>query len=376
MLSEVTNFLDELESLIILTGIPLLGPIKIRLLLTHFGTAKRAIDAHLDEISILPGFGPKLLQSWETTLKEKKWKADLLLAEKLNAQFIPFTSPSYPKKLLNIDNFPPLITIQGDLKPQDNRSIAIVGTRNATFYGMEMAKKLGYEIAKAGFTIVSGLARGIDTAAHEGALEGGGRTIAVLGSGLAHLYPQENSRLASSISRQGAVMSEFPLLTPPDRTHFPRRNRIVSGLSLGTLLIEAPEKSGAMLTVGNALSQGRFVWALPGRADQENFKGNHLLIKQRKALLVENTYDVVQCLDSLLAPCSVEIKQSLQPSLEKEEVLFLQQLPSEELSIEEIIRHTRLPINQVSVLLMSLVLKKIVKEYPGKIFKKIALRKE
>lgn len=364
--------MNELESLIILTSIPLLGPIKIRLLLTHFGSAKNALDAHLDEISILPGFGAKLLQAWEKTLKEEKWKPDLLMAEKLNVQFIPFTSPRYPKKLLEIDDFPPLLYTQGDLRPQDNRSIAIVGTRQATIYGLEMAKSLSFEIAKAGFTIVSGLARGIDTAAHEGALEAGGRTIAVLGSGLGRLYPQENSRLAESICGQGAVISEFPLSTPPDRTHFPRRNRIVSGLSLGTLLIEAPLKSGAMLTVGNAQSQGRFVWALPGRADHENFKGNHLLIKQNKALLVENTYDVVQCLDSLFASGSVEKKQSLQAILEEEEEFFLQQLPSEELSIEEIIRHTQLPINQVNVLLMSLVLKKIVKEYPGKIFKKIA----
>ena len=235
---------------------------------------------------------------------------------------------------------------------------------------MEMARKISGEISRSGFTIISGLARGIDTAAHEAALEKG-RTIAVLGSGFHHLYPKENERLAEQIIENGALISEFPMSTPPDRQHFPQRNRIVSGMTLGTILIEAPLQSGAMITCSQAYNLGRPVFALPGRADYEYFQGNHHLIKTRQAGLIENSKDVIIHFSDLFPLFPVKSSTQRIVSLEKEEEDLLRCLPQQELSIEDILTITKLPIAKLNVLLMSLVLKKVIKEFPGKIYKKI-----
>lgn len=364
---------EDLEALVQLISMPLLGSIKIRLLIEHFGSALQAIQANPKELTLLPGFGPKILASWETHLKNQNYKQDLALVAQLHAQLVTYKDLAYPKRLLELPDHPILLYIKGNYNKQDQqRCLAIVGTRNASLYGLEMAKKISRELAQAGFTIISGLARGIDTAAHHGALETG-RTIAILGSGLSHIYPNENSALANQIIHQGALISEFPMSTPPDRTHFPQRNRIVSGMSIGTLLIEAPGRSGAMLTMERALSQGRPIFALPGRADLENFKGNHALIKAKKAHLIENSQDVRDFFDDLIPPSLFPPSPTipLLPPLEKEELALFNCLPAEELSIEDILQHTQLSITQLHILLMSLVLKKVIREYPGKIYKKI-----
>jgi DNA processing protein len=195
--------------------------------------------------------------------------------------------------------------------------------------------------------------------------------VAVLGSGLACIYPSENKQLAEQIAQQGALMSEFSMATPPDRPHFPQRNRIVSGMTMGTLLIEAPQQSGAMLTTARALDQGRPVFALPGRIDQESFKGNHTLIKEGQAKLIDQMQDILQHFDDFSLPLVFKpaVRSSL--PLEKEEADLLHELPTQELSVEDILRKTQWPVAKVNGLLMSLVLKKMVKEYPGKIYKKI-----
>lgn len=336
----------------------------------HYGSAVAALQAPLVEIATFPGFGSKILEAWKTTLEEGRWKENLALAERFQANLIPFTSPDYPKRLLEIVDYPLVLYVQGNLLKKDQRSLAVVGTRQASFYGQDQAKQLSRELAQAGFTIVSGLARGIDAAAHAGALEGG-RTVAVLGSGLARLYPSENTILARAISEQGALMSEFPMNTPPDRQHFPQRNRIVSGMTMGTILIEAPQQSGAMLTVERALSQKRPVFALPGRVDQESFKGNHLLIKQGRGNLIESVRDILEYFNDFSLPLTFNTSQSSLVSLEKEEKELLQQMPVQEISIEELIARVQWPVSKLNSLMMSLVLKKMVKEYPGKNYKKI-----
>jgi DNA processing protein len=336
----------------------------------HYGSAAAALQAPLEEIAAFPGFGPKVLQAWKKGLEEKEWRQNLLLAERLQTQIIPFTSPHYPKRLLEIGDYPLVLYMQGNLLREDQRCLAIVGTRQASLYGQEIAKELSLKLAQAGFTIVSGLARGIDTAAHQGALEKG-RTLAVLGSGLASIYPTENTKLAQVIRQQGALISEFAMATPPDRQNFPQRNRIVSGMTLGTILIEAPQQSGAMLTVERALSQGRPVFALPGRVDQDSFKGNHALIKERKAELIENIQDILKHFDDCSLPLVFKPASKPSFSLEKEEEELLKQMPTQEISIEELTHHISWPIAKLNGLLMSLVLKKMVKEYPGKIYKKI-----
>lgn len=362
--------IDELKALLFLTHIPLLGSIKIRLLIQHFGTAQTAALASSKEIAHLPGFGPKILQYWELAKKSDEHLRTLALAEKHNIHIFPYTHPSYPQSLLKIPDFPILLYIKGTLKEQDKNNLAIVGTRNASIYGQEMARKISEKLAFSGFTIISGLARGIDTAAHEAALVGG-RTIAVLGSGFGHIYPKENEKLAEQISEQGALISEFPMMTPPDRQHFPQRNRIVSGMSLGVILIEGPKHSGAMITMEQAINIKKPTFALPGRVDNENFSGNHDLIKKRQAQLIENAEDVIIYYSDLLAPAAFKLPTQYTFLLEKEEEDFIRQLPAHELSIEDIVLRTKLPIPKVNVLLMSLVLKKVIKEFPGKIYKKI-----
>ena len=362
--------MNELEALLWLTSIPHLGSIKIRLLIHHYGSAVDALKATSSSLAELPGFGPKIQQAWEKGRQQDLWRHHLYLAEKQGVQIISYTSPHYPKRLLEIIDFPLVLYVKGSLLKEDHRCLAIVGTRQASIYGLEMAKKISRELAQAGFTIISGLARGIDAIAHEGALEGG-RTIGVLGSGLAHLYPRENIFLAQEIVKQGALITEFPMDTPPDRQRFPQRNRLVSGMTMGTILIEAPKQSGAMITVRKALSQGRKVFALPGRADQESFQGNHDLIKIKQAELIENSQDILAHFDELFGPFSFKPIKQAKPLLEQEEEDLLRQLPSEEILIEEIIIRTKLPVMKLNVLLMSLVLKKIIKEYPGKIYRKI-----
>jgi DNA processing protein len=362
--------LNELESLVILSGISSVGTKKIRLLMQHYGSAKGVINAPLEEIAAFPGFGPKTMQYWKLGLEGEQWKQNLLLADKLEAQLIPFTSPDYPKRLLEIDDYPLLLYVQGTLLEEDNRCLAIVGTRQATIYGLEMARLLSSQLTKAGFTIVSGLARGIDTAAHEGALENG-RTLAVLGSGLGCLYPAENKNVAASIRQRGALISEFSMDSPPEKHHFPRRNRIVSGMTLGTILIEAPSKSGAMLTADLALAQGRPVFALPGRADQSSFKGNHALIKERKAALIETVEDILKTFAGYSMPVKfLHSSKNCSSSLGIEERELLHRMPAQEISIEELAAKCEWPIGKLNSLLMSLVLKKMIKEYPGKIYKR------
>lgn len=362
--------MNELEALVLLTTIPYLGSVKIRLLIQSYGTAAEALKADRQSLSTLPGFGPKILKSWEECLKNESWRNNLKLAGEHEAYLVPYTDPRYPKRLLEIVDYPLILYVRGVLTKEDQRCLAIVGTRQATIYGLEMARQLSRELAQAGFTIVSGLARGVDTAAHLGALESPlGRTISVIGSGLCQIYPKENIPLAEKMSERGAVISEFPMMTAPDRRLFPQRNRLVSGMTMGTILIEAPQSSGAMITVEKALEQGRPVFALPGRVDQETFHGNHALIKTNKAGLIENSGDVLTYFGQLFPVAAPRADCASQP-LEKEEGQLMRLLPTEELSIEEIVNRVQWPIAKLNVILMSLVLKKALKEYPGKIYKK------
>jgi len=366
--------LEELQALLILSSMPYIGSIKARFLMHHYGSAAAVLQIPPEEISALPGFGPKILQGWKKNLHDRAWEQNLSLIEKLQADIIPFNSPRYPKRLLDIADFPLILYVQGQLlKDEDQRSLAVVGTRQASVYGYEIAKQISQQLTRAGFTIISGLARGIDTAAHQGALESeGGRTIAVLGSGLSRLYPTENAALAKKICHSGALISEFSMATPPDKQNFPQRNRIVSAMGvLGTILIEAPEHSGAMLTARLAHEQGRPVYAFPGRIDQETFKGNHRLIKEKKAELIENVEDVLNRFRNCPLPLKFKENQKSSIPLEKEEEDLIERLPIQEASIEELMLQTNYPIARLNSLLMSLVLKKRVKEYPGKIYKKI-----
>lgn len=363
---------EETIALATLSMIPLLGAARIKTLIAHFGSATEALRASATEISAIPGFGIKVVEHFVASKKNPQSKQNLDIAHKFGIQLVTYKSPLYPQRLFEIPDHPVLLYVQGDLLPADARSLALVGTRGASFYGLEMAERISEELAYQGFTIVSGLARGVDTASHLSALKKG-RTVAVIGSGLGNIYPKENKALADQIAKNGALISEFPMMTPPDRQNFPQRNRIVAGMAMATVLIEAPEKSGALITMDFARRYGRPCFALSGRVDQNNYRGNHALIKEGKAQLIENAKDIVKSFDGHYKSLTVENKQvKTYSSLNTEELSLLKMLPSEELSIEEIIGITKLSVMKLNVMLMSLVLKKVVKEYPGKVYKKLA----
>ncbi|GIX46622.1 MAG: hypothetical protein KatS3mg131_0833 [Candidatus Tectimicrobiota bacterium] len=207
-------------------------------------------------------------------------------------QVIPFVDARYPRPLRWIPDPPPVLYVRGTLVPEDELAVAVVGTRKPSAYGRLQAQRLSAELVRCGLTVISGMARGIDSLAHASALEAGGRTLAVLGSGINVVYPPENRRLYTAISEQGAVLSEFPLDTKPDRWNFPRRNRLISGLSLGVLVVEATTTSGSLHTARHALEQGREVFAVPGRVDSPSSRGTHGLIKHG-AKLVEDVEDIL-----------------------------------------------------------------------------------
>lgn len=362
--------MNELEALTILNNLPLLGSVKIRLLVKHFGSAEAVLAASRGDLIGLPGVGSKIADGIEGWRDNDLWKQDLELVAKYGVTLLPYHHPQYPRRLLDIVDHPVLLYMKGQLLPKDARSIAVVGTRHPTLYGQDIADKMGEALASYGFTVVSGLARGVDAAAHRGALRTG-RTVAVIGSGLARLYPEEHEELARVIALKGAVISELPMATPPDRMNFPRRNRIVSGMTLASLLVEAPIRSGAMITMERALEQGRACFAIPGRIDTENFRGNHSLIKAQKAKLVENAADIACNFEDLLSFSGSTQKNREDVPLENEEKRLLDHLPQEELCLDDLLRVTKLPVGKLNVLLMSLVLKRQIKEFPGKVYKKI-----
>jgi DNA processing protein len=363
--------LNELEALVVLTSIPFLGPVKIKHLINTFGSPLNVLKVSPDTIEEMRGFGSRIATGFQTWQDNKYWKENLSIASKWGVEIIPFTSLKYPKELKKIDDHPILLYLLGNLLPQDEQSIGIVGTRVPSIYGLETAEKLGRDLAEKGFTIISGLARGIDTAAHVGALKKG-RTLAVIGSGIGHIYPKENLKLAESIAKNGAVISEFPMMMPPERQNFPKRNRIVSGMSKGVILIEAPIESGAMITMGMAIAQNKKIFAIPGRIDNKNFEGNHLLIKRQEAKLIENAEDVCCTLESFSFDNNLSnVNNKINFSFSKDEQELFLKLPVEEFSIEELAQLTHAPLAKLNVLLMGLMLKKAIREYPGKMYKRL-----
>ncbi|MFH1381026.1 MAG: DNA-processing protein DprA, partial [Candidatus Omnitrophota bacterium] len=247
----------------------------------------------------------------------------------------------YPSGLMHIHNAPEELFVNGTILPQDVEAIAIVGTRRATEYGMKQAEKIAFELALMGITIVSGMAKGIDTAAHTGALKAGGRTIAILGSGHDNIYPKENMKLYERIVKSGAVVSELPRDIGPLRQNFPMRNRIISGMSKGVVVIEAPRKSGALITANFALEQGRTVFAMPGNIDSPESTGSNLLIKEG-ACLVENVSDIIDELkyimdiNSIPLPTEEDIYQKPDHKLSFDENKIYDILCKDPKSIDEI----------------------------------------
>lgn len=338
-------------------------------LISTFGSAKEVFRQRRSNFSSVKGIGEQTAENILNLSVENEVEKEILGAEKLGARIITLAD-DFPVNLKSIFDPPPVLYVKGEILREDLLSLGVVGTRLATTYGETATRRLVGELVDRGFTIVSGLARGIDQLAHQTALKQNGRTIAVLGNGLRLYYPPENRKLQDRIPESGAVISQFPLKTRSEKYNFPIRNQTISGLSLGTLVVEAGEKSGALITAICSLEIGRDVFAVPGKIDSPKSKGTNYLIKQG-AKLVETADDIVSEL-------SVEVQQALQPkkgyqkelilNLAKDEQQVFDLIREEEIHIDSVSSQVGLPTHLVSGILVRLEIKGLIRQLAGKLF--------
>ena len=403
------TFSEETKSLVHLSIISGVGYQTIERLLAAFGSAKRALDATLEELARVEGLS---LNASERLIRGKSRVSvdrELELVEAHNCHLVAINDSAYPNLLKEIVDPPPLLYVRGKLGEPDAPSITIVGTRSPTNYGKTISRQLSQQLAENGVTVVSGFARGIDTCAHQGALQANGRTIAVLGNGLSQIYPDENRDLADEIVESGALISEFPMSVPPFPKNFPRRNRLVSGMSSGTVVVEASIRSGSLITARHAAEQGREVFAVPGQIFSKQSIGSHQLINQGAKLINaiddiweafpdrrliptlasspvqlpldqndlaggpanSNLFAEVPAQDSSIGSVGTPaVKPSTQsaPKLSADEQVVLEAIDLPCSHIDQIARTAALPMNKVSSTLVMLELKGIVQQMPGKQF--------
>ncbi len=366
--------MTDIEALVGLNLVMDIGSIRLNKLLKFFGNAQNILGASREKLTEVGGIG-EIIASRIVSLDEKDIDREFVLAKKHNFKILTTDSLEYPQNLKFIYDPPIILYIKGKLLPEDNLGMAIVGSRRASFYGLTSAEKFAADLAASGFTTVSGMARGIDTSAHQGALKSGGRTIAVIGSGLGNIYPQENKGLVEKIAAQGAVISEFSVNCEPLKQNFPRRNRVISGLSLGVLVVEACRNSGALITAGFALEQGREVFALPGKIDSVSSFGTNELIKQG-AKLVSCIEDILEELpfwgvQDFPQESAGGKKSSLIPQgLSCTEERLYNIITSAPVSIDEFVQKTGLAVSEISLSLLKLQLKKKIRALAGRIFER------
>ncbi|MGA7826048.1 MAG: DNA-processing protein DprA [Geobacteraceae bacterium] len=348
-----------------LKNVPLVGNVTFRRLLDHFGTPEKVLSASEAELaairSIPSAVVASLLQHDGSDWAKKEWET----TRKNGARLVTLHSSEYPKLLRHLPDPPPYLYVKGAILDSD-ATIAIVGSRQASGYGIATTQKMARELARQGITVVSGMARGVDAAAHRGALMEQGSTIGILGCGIDIIYPRENRTLFAEMVSRGALVSEFPMGTLPLAENFPRRNRIISGISRGILVVEAAEGSGSLITAQCALDQGRDVYAIPGNIQSSNSKGTNRLIKQG-AKLVEAAEDILEDLprqNGKIKPNIPEPKTTFSP----QEASIFSLLSTDTLHIDEIVNRSALTVAEVSAILLRLELNGIVSQLPGKHF--------
>ncbi len=357
--------LTNRECYILLNLIPDIGSLRLKRLLEHFGSLERLWRAAVPELQRVRGIGPLLAHQIATGRRNTRGLADeLALAGRSGVQIVTLDDAGYPKPLRDIPDPPLALYLRGTLPAESEPVVAMVGSRHASPYGVEVAERLSYDLALRGVVIVSGLARGIDGAAHRGALKAKGRTLALLGNGLASIYPPEHDALAKQIAASGALISEYPMRMAPRAQHFPRRNRLISGLAAGVVVVEAARRSGALITCDCALEQGREVFAVPGKITTLTAQGTNQLLREG-ATLVTCAEDIVEELG--LADRAV----ASPPTLSAEEQRLLAQLRAgEPLDVDTVASATGLPAAACAAALLSLELKHAVTQLPGKRFVK------
>ncbi|HUL43226.1 MAG TPA: DNA-processing protein DprA [Bacteroidota bacterium] len=365
--------------LLVISQIPGIGFNRLRTLVSHFRDTQAVVSASPQEISRLEGFNKKVASTVVHFSKSGLYNAACRFAEtqlsrlnKAGGTMVSFWDKRYPELLRKIYDPPTFYYLRGNIADADTYALALVGTRSPSRYGTAIAEKLSRECASLGITVVSGLARGVDTAAHQAALNASGRTIAVIGSGIDVCYPPENRALIERLVVNGALLSEYEMGAKPDAVNFPRRNRIISGLSLGTIVIETDLDGGAMITANMALDQNREVFAVPGNITSRKSRGCHALIRDGKAKLVETMDDIIAELSCKLrpllknTPAAVPKKPAQGLSLFERTVYDL--LSDEPLHIATIAERSRMAIPDLLVYLLALEFKGIVRQIPGKMF--------
>ena len=360
------------------------GPAIFGKLLKRFGSAERVLGASVSELAKTNGLGFKTAERIAATRDKFDPAPELELAHKLGVWIINLDDERYPPVLRRIYDPPPVLYVKGSLTREDNLGLSIVGSRRCSLYGQEQSSRFAHFLGSAGFTICSGMARGIDTAAHQGVLAAGGRTIAVQGCGLATVFPPENGKLFELICESGACVSELPLGYEPLRINFPPRNRIIAGLSLGTIVIEAAQQSGALITARAALDYNREVMAVPGKIDSPLSRGAHQLIKQG-ARLIESVEDVTEALGQIGVQLEEHVSAAATNASERaERTLFdasqlklsdaerkiYNCLSKEPIHVEQVIAETNLAPGIVNATLISMRLKGLIKQLPGSLFAK------
>jgi len=356
------------EAWIALNLIPQIGPVRVRKLLARFGTPEHILAAKASEIMDVDGFGraqAEALAGWEAQID---LGVEMKKISERGLTILTQEDELYPTLLRSIYDPPLVLYVWGEVTKRDHNAIGVVGSRHATIYGMNATKKMSFQIAYAGYTVISGLARGIDTAAHESALAAKGRTIAVIGSGIGKLYPPENMALAEKIAQSGAVISEYPVDRIADKQTFPYRNRIVAGWSSGLLVTEAPLKSGSLITAQQATEHGRTVYAVPGPIDKPTSAGCNRLIQQGAKLVMDGG-DVLDDLTTLFPtapkPPTLEAPRPIVTMTLDEEILF-NAIDSEERHIDDLITRSGLMPGTVNVTLMRLEMKRVIRALPGR----------
>ena len=374
----------NIESWIRLIRADGVGPTTFNKLLKYFGTPQRALGASVAEMARVEGIGVKTAERILRSRDKFNVQHELELAENLGIWIINLEDDRYWPALKKTYDPPPVLYIKGSLERSDNLAIAIVGSRRCSTYGSEQASRFAHMLASAGFTVVSGMARGIDTSAHRGALSANGRTIAVQGCGLTNIFPPENEKLFELIAQSGACISELPLSYEPLAENFPARNRIIAGLSIAVIVVEATPRSGALITAKAAIEQNKEVMAIPGKIDSPVSAGPNRLIKEG-ARLVDCVEDVMEALgyigDGLKKHVTTAAQQASRQmetplfsadelNLSENEIVLYNCLGNEAVHIEDMIAQTGLQPGQINASLISLRLKGLIKQLPGNVFKK------